>query len=123
MRTTGLALALVAGLVAPTYAATFSTAHVSAGSGELLECTVTNVGTTPVTVTVTWNDFNGSPIVPNAESCSFWSGAPGSSCVVGLGLGGDGSCIIDSSSSKVRAMVAIYNNSGGVDAVIPATKK
>jgi hypothetical protein len=132
MRSIGLALALVSGLIVPAYAGTYSTSSVIYLSGGLAVCSVSNVGTTPINVTVTLIDALGAVVTsPGVNNCAnnFGGVLPaGLACesfvTTPAGIDSDFvRCSVESSSSKIRAALIVLDSTGAMVASVPATKK
>jgi hypothetical protein len=127
MRATGLGLALVTGLMAPAYAGTYDTSIVFSYAGELMVCAVSNVGVPAINVTVTVHDDNGNVVPPVNDACLSLAGVlpGGKTCYVSLnqGVGHAARCTVNSSSSKVRAVLTVQDSTAGTFVSVPATKK
>jgi hypothetical protein len=105
-------------------AATYSTSIVTSYAGQSsMGCVVSNVGTTPIDLTVTFFDVTGASVAPVYNGCGS-SVAAGASCLVLL----DGTvtqfarCSVNASSSKIRAAL-ILDNSAATLLSVPATRK
>jgi hypothetical protein len=109
----GLAFALAAPAA---HAVTLSTPLLGPTNSGAFVCYVSNVGTKPTKVTVTLYDRDGTAIAPTENDCVTAFGGvlpPGKSCSASDALPGGGTggglrarCSVDSSSSKVRAVLA-----------------
>jgi len=122
-----LSLALVGGVIAPAEAVTYHTplARSVAFANESLECRVSNVGTTPVSVSVTAYNTGGVALPLPFDGCSGILPA-GASCAVALDntVNQIARCSFDVSSGKVRAALVVVDFSTTLwKQVIPATKK
>ena len=117
----GLAFALAAPAA---HATTLNTPIMGPSTGGAFICYVSNVGTKPAKVTVTLYSSYGDAIAPDVNDCATtFSGVlpPGLTCSAAQLLPGGGTgggyftrCTVDSSSSKVRAVLT--NNLTGLTA-------
>jgi hypothetical protein len=108
------------------HAVTLSTPTIPAGPDQQNECVVTNVGTTPVTLSVDLFNEAGLRVGNVADFCSAVPLAPHRRCFVLAGEDVDVSCVIESSSRNVRAALAVGDISTfafRTVAVVPATAK
>lgn len=109
----GLACALAAPAA---HAATLSTPIVGPTTGGVFVCYVSNLNTKPAKVTVTLYNEEGTAITLDDDNCVTAFGGvlpPGKSCRVKKSLPGGGAgegyvarCTVDSSTSKIRAVLA-----------------
>lgn len=110
-------------------AVTLSTPVLGPTTGGAFVCSVSNVGTKDAKVTLTLYGRDGSAIAPTANDCATAYGGVlpgGKTCSVTQGLPGGGTgggffarCTVDSSSGKVRAVLA--NDGAGLTS-LAATK-
>lgn len=115
----GVAFALVTPVA---HATTLSTPIMGPTNAGAFVCSVSNVGTKPAKVTVALFSADGTAITPDANDCATAFGGvlpPGVTCSASQALPGGGTggghltrCTVDSSSSKVRAVLA--NNGAGL---------
>lgn len=116
---------LATALAAPAArAATLSTPVLGPTTGGAFVCSVSNVGTKAAKVTVTLYAVDGTAITPTANDCltTFGGALPaGKTCSVTESLPGGGTgggfiarCTVESSSGKVRAVLA--NDGAGLTA-------
>jgi hypothetical protein len=91
-------------------AATITTPLIGAGASQFVTLTVTNVGNGPATVAVTLTDsIGGSSITADFDDCATGPVAPLATCAVSVsGATGGQFFSVDSSSSKVRVALAVY---------------
>jgi len=119
------AAALVAALAPAARAAELYTAPTQAPDGTTMRCVITNVSTSPVSVTVTIPDGAGNDL-KNSGYCYGNPAvlAPGEFCAIDSAIPGwkVGYCHFTASSSKVRAALEVISNGGVVTSTIPATK-
>ena len=117
--------ALIAALAPAARATELYTATTQASDGTIMRCIVTNVSTSPVSVSASIQDGAGNDL-KNSGNC-FGSPAvldPGQFCFIDSGIPGwkMGYCHFTTSSSKVRAALEILGNAGVITSTIPATK-
>jgi hypothetical protein len=102
---------------------TYSTSMITAVSGEFLQCLVSNVGTSEVDIAVTLVSLTGAVVTPNIDNCTGIPLAAGRTCNVNI-TGTSVRCVVESSSSKIRAALLLKNSSTfKVTFSVPATKK
>ena len=129
MRATRLALtlALTLGIFTPARAATYSTPALQAPDNGSLVCIASNVGTTPVNVTMTIYTSLGAAVTPGTDICANDFGGvlpPGATCFqIYSAVVPFGRCTVDASSSKIRAVLLTRDPVGNVIATQAATKK
>jgi hypothetical protein len=109
-----VAIAVSAVLAAPAHTATFSTPMLQGASGG--ECLVSNVGTSPVNLTVTLYNPSGGVVAPSFSTCGTSLGA-GETCLVNKSGSVALRCTVDASSTKIRAALSVSGQA------VPATKK
>lgn len=122
-----LALALSLATLAPTpvRAATYNSSIVRASVGSYLMCMISNIGTKSINVSGSLIDGLGFPMVPSYDTCvSTHAGvlAPGKTCEINLAGVAIGRCSVESSSSKIRAVLAVFDSSYNMTLSVPATK-
>jgi hypothetical protein len=109
------------------HAVTLSTPTLSVGVAQTGVCVVTNVGTTPIEVSVELFDSAGLKVVPTGDNCAaFPTQNPHKRCFVIAPEGVEVSCVIQSSSRNVRGVLQVQDtstNSSSLVAVVPATAK
>ncbi len=115
------ALAFSVAVTAPVFAGTYSTSILQGGSGELLSCTVSNVGTTPAVLNVRLVDNFGNPVTPASNDCATI--LPGTTCSALVPGGASVRCVVDSSSTKIRATLQRISATGSTTVSVPATKR
>jgi hypothetical protein len=111
-------------LAGSAHAGTYSTPMLEAGSTgstDSLTCMVSNIGTTPVDLTVTFYNPGGGVVAPSSATCGAGLAA-GSTCFVKKSGVVALRCTVEASSSKVRA-VLFLTGSSGIQAAVAATKK
>ena len=122
-----LALKLALAVAAPAYAGTYSTSPVQSAATEGLNCTVSNVGTTPVDVTVTLLDVLGAPVTTGVSNvCIAGFGGvlpPGATCGAAYVGALFARCTVTASSSRIRAALTVLDSTGRMTLSVPATKK
>jgi hypothetical protein len=122
-----LTLTFCVGAAAPAFAGTYTTTMVQAAVGDYIDCLVSNVGTTPVNVTVKFFNYPGSEVTASGgNDCLAMSGVLPAGVTCGAYLGGSGfvRCEVTASSSKVRAAVIVFDGTTGRSVTsVPATKK
>ena len=125
MRATQLLLTLTLALstVAPVRAGTYYSPLLQAvPAGHQLWCMVSNVGTTPITISV--KVFNGDEVTPDFDTCSFNPElGPMSDCFLIFDAPQAGRCTVEASSSKIRAVLWVQDSSGVIVSTAPLTKK
>jgi hypothetical protein len=113
-------LALSAGIA---HAVDLSTPAVGSGPGRVVQCLVTNVGTTAAEVSIELFDPAGGEIVPAGDGCALTSPlAPHATCAVTALPGQVVACVIRSRSRNVRGAVEVFDGFDLV-AVVPATAR
>ena len=120
-----LALAATLAPVVPAWAGTYSSPLITVPAGGLGRCTVSNVGTAPINLTGTLYDNAGSVKAPLGSECvDVYAGVlpAGVTCIIVVGPG-PVRCVINASSSKVRAVLVVTNAANDITASEPATKK
>ena len=120
-----LTVTLTVALCGTAQADTLQTSFAVANAGQRLDCVVTNVGTTPITVTVTLTNLFGTTITPSLDLCNGIPLGPGKTCQVLPATDTDAFCTVVSSSSKVRAAIIVFGPLGSgrpTVTVFPATK-
>jgi hypothetical protein len=127
MRSTRLAFPLVLGLAlsiaASARAGTYSSPFLRTPSvSYALDCVVSNVGSTPLTLTVTLYDGFGGVISPDFDACNPNTQVPGGTCSV-YKLGASGRCVVEVGSSKIRAVLTVRTTGELLVAAVPLTKK
>jgi hypothetical protein len=109
------------------HAVTLSTPNVAVGVAQTSLCIVTNVGTTPVEVSVELFDEAGFKVVSTGDNCAaFPTQDPHRRCFVVAPEGANVSCVIQSSSRNVRGAIVVQDTSttsSSLVAVVPATAK
>ena len=107
----------------PAGAVTLTTPVISTNSHQPA-CTITNIGTKPITVTAELVNGAGNTVTPVSASCPTAPGtlAPRVTCYVAANVGQDAYCIITTSSAKVRAGIALFTDIGDFAGFLPATK-
>jgi hypothetical protein len=113
------------GIAGTAQAGTFTSGVLVGGAGVQLGCYVTNVGTKPVTVTVTLHEELGNVLTPSVDDCALSGGelAAGQTCFVYRDPAPNyGRCAVEASSSKVRAVLSLLDG-GRVSVSVPLTKK
>jgi hypothetical protein len=117
-----LVLALVVGSVTSARGATFSSTVLRGGSGTFKVCYVSNVGSKPVNVTVTLYDLAGNVIATGCDGAPL---APEGTCYTFVGSTQSfARCTVLSSSSQVRAVMALEDTSTfRTISAVPLTKK
>jgi len=99
-----------------------ATPLVSTTAPHIPECVVTNTSPSPVTLDVVVRDYYGVLVIPTFDDCAP-DLAPQASCSVTGPAGTDMSCSITASSSRIRALIGVYDSSGTLIAAVPATRK
>ena len=125
-RQTLVAATLLAALAPAAHAYDFFTSVSQSQDGEVLYCTIVNVGSTPTVVSasvrnmVDGSDLTVTDICPQAPATL----APGTACISYSSQAGahSGYCHFTSTSSKVRANLMIFGTNGDVLTTIPATR-
>jgi hypothetical protein len=125
MRSLLVASVFALGIVGPVFAGSYSTpllfASESAGSQGF--CCVSNVGTTPVNVTVTAYGAGGAVLTQGGNTCvTIYGGVlpAGASCC-GNGYLFHFRCTVDASSNKVRVDAWVTDGSGNITSALPGT--
>jgi hypothetical protein len=103
-------------------AAKLSTPLVGVGAGRVLQCIATNVGTSPVTISIKLYDVDGNAIVANSDSCVLAPVEPHASCSAQPLVGQVASCVVESASRNVRAAAEVFSGPNIV-IVVPATAR
>jgi len=116
------ALVLVSGTAA--LAADFATPIVAANTGQTLECALTNVGTKPTNVTLELIDQTGATMPTVFNTCSVGVLQPRGSCVALPSTQPPFAayCAVTSSTTQVRASIAVFDSSGNTIVVVPVTR-
>jgi hypothetical protein len=106
-------------------AATFTTPTVLVSPNQRIQCLVTNVGKSDLTVSVSLLTGNGI-VTPYGDTCNSPAPplAPNKSCSVSRTFGdGGGFCRVVAKGSQLRASITVDDSGGKFDMVVPATKK
>jgi hypothetical protein len=115
---------LVSGTIAQAVTLSTPVVVLSGSPNRTSGCIVTNVGTSPAAVSVALFDFSGNEIVPAPDQCAIFSPLdPHESCTVTAPQLVDVSCVINSSSKNLRGSLHIFDETGDVLEVVPATAK
>jgi hypothetical protein len=114
---------MIVWLGATANAATLITPFVSSRPMQIPFVVVTNVGTSPLTVSVSCNDQFGASVAPVLDSCTGIPVDPVKSCFQNLPNDVDVFCTISGSSAKMRASLSVYDVPSDSYSVVPATKK
>jgi hypothetical protein len=112
-------LAALVALAGTAHATTLCSPILPGAADKLAQCAVTNVGTKPITVTISAIDLNGVDVTANTECQPTLD--PGKSCQTYATVGSSAYCRFVTSSSKVRATLNVFGPNGFIDS-IPATK-
>jgi hypothetical protein len=91
-----------------------------------LWCSITNVGPSPIDITVTGYNQSGVLVVPLNDVCGLGFGGvlpAGQTCHSIFSGPKEIRCAFNASSSKVRAHLMINDNAGDTISSVPATKK
>jgi len=107
--------------ITPVLAGTYSTSALQGASSGTMVCTVSNVGTTAATVTVTFIDGLGNGFATTSDHCGAL--AAGATCFATVLPNNFVRCVVDSSSSKIRAALQFFDSTGATIVSVPATKK
>jgi hypothetical protein len=102
----------------------FSTPLVPA-NGQVPVCSVTNVDTKPITLTVEVVDADGATVVPVANECPVAPAtlAPRETCFLYAPINARVSCRVTSSSKKIRAALNLLNGTtAALEVQAPATR-
>lgn len=120
----GAFVAGVALAVAPAASAvTLQTAYLNPFPSQSVQCWVTNTGTKPLEVAVSFVDRFGSVITPILDNCNAAPLSPGWSCQMALDNATGGRCVVEARKGKVKAVGYILDNAGGSPStVLEATK-
>ena len=87
-------------------------------------CAIVNVGTTPITVSAVFRDFQTGADITLYNQCPVAPAtlAPGAGCITYADFKQSGYCQFQSSSSRVRANIVLLNQLGFEVVAMPATK-
>src|SRR5262245_46921061 len=107
------------------HAATLGTPFLVINNVQRLACIVTNLGTLPADLSVKLFGLGGNEVLPPIDGCNIAPLDPNASCAVQAVPGASASCVIESSSGKVRAAVEVISDAASTTAVtvVPATAK
>jgi hypothetical protein len=126
MRLALVTLAAVLGFATSARAAMYATPMLTASAAQYFVCYVSNVGTTPVTVTMELRDAAGSSLASYADPLRCVGGevlAAGETCLKATDGGEPLRCTVEATSGKLRVDMMAVNADGSPTASVAGTKR
>lgn len=114
--------AVLLGSGTPASAATFATALVPTEPTDYAQCSVTVVRGT-ATLSVELRDYFGLLVAPTFDDCNTGTLTQYRSCSVTAPAGADVFCLVNSSTSRIRSVIGVWDSTNAVRAMLPATRK
>ena len=117
----GIAAALL-GSGTSASAVTFATALVATTPTDYAQCNVTVVSGT-ATVSVELRDYFGFLVAPTFDDCNTGTLTQYRSCSVTGPAGADVFCLVSSNTSRIRAVIGVFDSTDAVRAMLQAARK